>query len=484
MGCPATGVREDVPAWLLNSPMPVVIRAAGVVDDGPADPNPEFVPYERALPALDALAEATGGPLMPILMGWEREGPWVYPESLPPIGGSASFAAFTAAARERGWHAGTFCDGTRWVVGHRFSGYDGRDHFVAAGGPQSVTRTASGEPWAENWDADWRPSHPACLAVDRTREIAREYVATLAGELGLDMIQFFDQNLGGTTFPCYAEDHPHPSVPGPWMTSEMTAFMGEVHDTAVAAAATSRAGGTTPGAGPTVAISVESAPAEVHLGSIQLCDIRAVVEGHRATDPLWDGAVPLFHFLYHELLPIQGGFGWAPEPHHVALRNAWNLVIGELPGGVLTPSGRLLDRDTVNWAPWDAPVEDADAGLAVLRHGLALRRGAGRDHLVFGRMERTARVRGIPIVRWTHEGRPHAIPSLVHRTWRAPDGRLALVAANWTGRTVRFTVEDPRFAGGTWIVAGERVTRTGIQPGPTPLALPAFGCGLFLVDGA
>ena len=78
------------------------------------------------------------------------------------------------------------------------------------------------------------------------------------------------------------------------------------------------------------------------------------------------------------------------------MRNAWNLVIGELPGGVLTPSGRLLDRDTVNWAPWDAPVEDADAGLAVLRHGLALRRGAGRDHLVFGRMERTARVRGIP----------------------------------------------------------------------------------------
>ena len=79
---------------------------------------------------------------------------------------------------------GTFCDGTRWVVGHRFSGYDGRDHFVAAGGPQSVTRTASGETWAENWDAEWRPSHPGCSAVDRTREIARDYIATLAGELG------------------------------------------------------------------------------------------------------------------------------------------------------------------------------------------------------------------------------------------------------------------------------------------------------------
>src|SRR5258708_1571016 len=76
---------------------------------GPAAPNAAFVPYERLLPALDALAEATGGPVMPIPMAWEREGPWVYPESLPPVGGAASFAGFTAAARARGWHVGTFC---------------------------------------------------------------------------------------------------------------------------------------------------------------------------------------------------------------------------------------------------------------------------------------------------------------------------------------------------------------------------------------
>ena len=80
--------------------------------------------------------------------------------------------------------------------------------------------------------------------MDRTREIARDYVATLAGELGLDMIQFFDQNLGGSTFPCYAKDHPHSSVPGPWMTTVMTAFMGEVHGTAAQAAMTARGGET------------------------------------------------------------------------------------------------------------------------------------------------------------------------------------------------------------------------------------------------
>jgi hypothetical protein len=283
------------------------------------------------------------------------------------------------------------------------------------------------------------------------------------------MIQFFDQNLGGVTFPCYAEDHPHPGVPGPWMTSAMTAFMADVAATAARAAGPDR----------TTVISVESAPAEIHLGSIGLCDIRAVVDGHRASDPLWEGAIPLFHFLYHELLPIQGGFGWAPEPHHVAIRNAWNVVVGEMPGGVLTPDGRLLDRDTVNWAPWDDAIEDPAAGLTVLRSGLALRRGPARDLLVFGRMERTATVTGGEIRRWSHAGRDHAIPAVFHRTWRSPDGELGLVFANWTGDGQTVEVPDPRFADGCrWIEATRSPQASNVSAGPATVRLPAHGCGV------
>jgi hypothetical protein len=363
-------------------------------------------------------------------------------------------------------------------VGHTISGYDGRTTFEASGGPATVTRTHTGEMWQENWDVSWRPSYPACLGVPRTREIALAYVATLAGELGLDMIQFFDQNLGGVTFPCYAEDHGHPSVPGPWMTTAMTAFMNDLAMTAARAAGP---------ADRATAISVESAPAEIHLGSVGLCDIRAVVEGHHATDPLWDGAIPLFHFLYHEIVPIQGGFGWAPEPHHVALRNAWNVVIGEIPGGVLTPGGWLLDRDTANWAPWDAPTEDPAAGLAVLRAGLALRRGPARDLLVFGRMERTARVTGIATQRWTAGGRDHAIPAVVHRTWRGPDGTLGLVLANWTGEVQSVVVDDARFAhGGRWVESAgsaDQSLRSGTScdsAGTIVLRLPPHASGVLL----
>ena len=55
---------------------------------------------------------------------------------------------------------------------------------------------------------------PPVSAVARTREIAHAYVATLAGELGLDMIQFFDQNLGGVHVPVLCRG-PSPSDPSP-----------------------------------------------------------------------------------------------------------------------------------------------------------------------------------------------------------------------------------------------------------------------------
>jgi hypothetical protein len=88
-------------------------------------------------------------------------------------------------------------------------------------------------------------------------------------------------------------------------------------------------------------------------------------------------------------------------------------------------------------------------------------------------------------VRWTREGRHHAIPAIVHRTWRAPDGRLALVASNWTAETLSFEVDDPRFTDGcTWIVASDLISSIGVAPGRATLSLPAFGCGLFLVDEA
>ena len=73
----------------------------------------------------------------------------------------------------------------------------------------------------------------------------------------------------------------------------------------------------------------------------------------------------------------------------------------------------------------------------MLKSATALRRGPARDYLVFGRMMHPAQVEGIPTMRWQHGGRDHQIPAVFHSAWRAPDGRMGVVLANWTTDTQR-----------------------------------------------
>jgi hypothetical protein len=165
---PRLGERPDAPDWLLESPLHVVLRIQGELDSGPADINADFVPYERALLLLDRLADQVAAPVLPIIMAWERPGPWVYPDCFPVAGGDESLQAFTSAARERGWHVGTYCNGTRWVTGHKWTGYDGEAYYREQQGALSVCRLPDGTPWREDWDRAWRPSYMSCMGAPQT----------------------------------------------------------------------------------------------------------------------------------------------------------------------------------------------------------------------------------------------------------------------------------------------------------------------------
>ena len=116
--------RKDIPAWSVDSPVHITVRPQGELDMGPVFPVKEFLPYEKTLPLLQKIARRVEAPLSVIIMGWERGGSWVYPDCFPPIGGDESITRFTRAARERGWHVGSFCNGTRWVISHAWNGYD------------------------------------------------------------------------------------------------------------------------------------------------------------------------------------------------------------------------------------------------------------------------------------------------------------------------------------------------------------------------
>ena len=108
------------------------MRIQGELDFGPAEPNREFLPYSKIVPLLEKVSKRIDSPLVAVVMSWERPGPWIYPDCFPPAGGDESLSEFTQLARDRGWHVGSFCNGTRWVTQLFWSGYDGEKYFARA----------------------------------------------------------------------------------------------------------------------------------------------------------------------------------------------------------------------------------------------------------------------------------------------------------------------------------------------------------------
>jgi hypothetical protein len=453
--------RTDVPEWLLDSPPHITIRLQGYVDDGVAPPIEAFLPYEKCIPLLDAVATRVDAPLVAVLMSWERGGPWVYPDCFPPIGGDESMARFAAMARERGWHVGSFCNGTRWVTRHLFNGYEGEAFFRENGGERSVSRQSDGSLWPESWDQGWRPSYVQCMDNDMTRHIATEFVERLVG-WGMESIQFFDQNCNAATFPCFATDHGHPRIPGKWMARAMRRMMREFRQV------DARAGE----AG--VIHSTEMPCNETCLPLFQQSDVRV----SPPTSGLAD-FVPVYQYLYHECAILHGMMSFGPEPVSMAVRSAWNLVLGEITGGVLTGDGTLLNRDTINWAEWEPKVGSDEDSLEMMRTVTALRRGAARPFLVYGRMQRPADMQGIEVRRWERPGRKHELPVVAHSAWTDPEGRHGVVLANWTNepQTVRLT--DPRLPKGAVVTAvGRETTQAPLPPATGEVTIPALGCVL------
>jgi hypothetical protein len=462
--------RKDVPDWLLDSPPHIIVRIQGELDFGPAEPNKEFLPYPKIVPLLEKVSKRIDSPVVAIVMSWERPGPWIYPDCFPPAGGDESLSEFTKLARDRGWHVGSFCNGTRWVTQHFWSGYDGEKYFAEQNGEETVCRTHDQQPWRESWDPTWRPSYACCLGVARTREIADDFARRLFNG-GLDWLQFLDQNVGCATFPCFAADHGHSPAPGKWMNSGMQSLLESFRQ--IIAEETDKSQGKR-----TFVLSVESPPNEFFMSNFQVCDQRVVPPGHTGFGHAF---FPLYSYLYHEFLVIQGGFGSAPEPYHMPIRNAYNLVVGEIPGGVLTGDGLLLNRDTFNWAPWAPPVGNNDDSVAMLRSTTALRRGKAKDFLVFGRMQRPAEATGIKVIHWENDGQLHKIPAVFHSAWQSPQGRFGIILANWTNETQAVSLSDSRLGKQIAESISTQDVRTRSRQanlGKVPVSLPPLGCAL------
>jgi hypothetical protein len=150
--------------------------------------------------------------------------------------------------------------------------------------------------------------------------------------------------------------------------------------------------------------------------------------------------------------------------------------------------GRLQNWDPprgTRWMEWDRPAGDQDAAYAVLRNATAIRRGVGKDFLLFGRMLRPLHVSGINTRTWTLEGEANTAPAVEHATWQARDGRVAIALANWTYEEQPAVVDLSAYAEQTvtlHLCTGSAVEEEPITAGqPAIVSLPPHACAMLIV---
>lgn len=397
--------RSDCPKWLTDSAVGIMFPMRGQADwDGPATVNPEYTPATNALPYLEKLAGALESPLMPIVFNWEHGGPWVQPDAFPPIGGEAAMREFMAKAKERGWHPVIYGDGLCWVVWQKNTDYDGMAYFHAHGGESAVARRWDGELLQDVWP--WRRNYVVCVGAQGGRQMVVDMTRRMA-ELGPDVIQQFDQGPGPRA--CYATDHGHPPVPGPWMTKAFDSLIKRDIEAARSF-------------NPAVAMSCEGAPPETWLQDFQI----------------WDARIrncPLFSFLYHEYINgHEGLYTNRISDEALRLSVAKALVTGYMINFTLRDKGRIA----YDWdQPWTRAIPDQGAILDWANRTHQFRTGIARDYLVYGRMLRPWKVSNVA-ERDFGLGKE---PGVQSATWRAQDGRIGVVLANYADLGVSPQIE-------------------------------------------
>jgi hypothetical protein len=388
--------RKDIPKWITESPIGIMFPMRGQCDwDPPAAVNPEYTPAANALPYLEKVAAELEASLMPLVFNWEKAGPWVQPDSFPPVGGEASMRELMVKAKEKGWHPGIYGDGLNWVTWQRNTDYDGMPYFRAHGGEAASAVNWDGTPLAERAFA-WRASYTTCVATQGARQMVIDMTRQMA-ELGPAMVQQFDQGPGPKA--CYATNHGHPPVPGPWMIADFKDLLRADRDAARSA-------------NPEVAMSCEAAPPETFLQEFQI----------------WDARVrncPLYSFIYHEYgNGHEGLYTNRISDETLRLSVARALVTGYMVNFTLRDKGLI----TYDWdQPWTRAIPDQAAIFDWAKRVNQLRIGLARDYLIYGRMLRPWTVSKV-----THRDFGWGMEALVQSaTWQAQDGRIGVVLANF-----------------------------------------------------
>ena len=401
------------PEWLQKSPVVVVLAVRGGMNIGSGE-NP-YSDYQQAFPRLKQLSEEFDSPLLVLLMRWDQHGPWLPPYCWPPAGSLESYMKLRDLLHESGNYFGVYCSGTAYTVKSLMNDYDNTEVFEKERLSEYMCSGPHGE--VITTDPGLRTGTHFCLTEDFGNQIMLDQFRKIA-ESGVDYIQFFDQNLGCMNYPCYAENHQHPAVPGEWMTSSMQHLLAEMDAIAKSV-------------NPNLLIGTESSAAMPYLRYLPLNDARSQILVH------WGRPVPgnafVFHKFSNNFLGNQSPLWYLIDCLACPENLCWRIACGFSAGQMLTVT--LRSNGEISWGAADDPKQPApdQKSATVLIRNLNRMRREYPQFLRDGDAEKPISILncGTYTVHLRNNKGDRVVPSILLSAWRSPDGEFAEFMVNY-----------------------------------------------------
>lgn len=457
----------DLPDWWEKSPIVVVYPVRGEGADSKEITTSEYYPYTKATEYIKRLHEEFDAPMMPLLCHWEGTAPWAPPYVWPPYGDKDNFNEYVAQLHRNGDYIGIYCSGIAWT---QYSGIDknyNREKDFEENHLEEIMQV----------DADQilRPAmicglpikygYDMCPACEKTKQIAVGELEKIVSESDVDYVQFFDQNLGGATYPCYSVRHGHPRCPGKWQNDAMKEIFARMRGVMKKYGKQDK-----------VLIGCEADAAECFINDLRFNDSRHNI-GYFIGTP-----VSAYNFLFHEYVNNFMGnqnTSWvitdfAKYPDNLFYRFAHSFSQGDMLTVV------LKDKGKIHWdwcTPWDVVEVDQGQIKKFIRHLNDWRKYFGHDSLTFGRM---AKPNEVVCGRYKEEIYYHGMhdyPSVVTNKYIGTDGKSVQFLINYLGEPQEIGIRLPD-DGYEWIAdcRGVQRQRVKTENGLCVYTLPARTC--------
>ena len=415
---PKVAEDKSLPKWYHESPVVVVYPPRSVRGNGYYGPN-EFYPYENGIKYLDELSEAFDSKVMGMLAYWEGSAPWAPPYNWPPYGDVESFLNFVKLMHERGNTVGLYGSGLNWtdksLLVDEYDKTAERNDEVMCAKPNGSL--------CNNGLPGIRTGSNMCPSCKDTQDIAKKQAKEIE-KAGVDFFQLFDQDIGGLGCPCYSKAHNHPPVFGVWQVEEikrLDEYLSK-HTSLI--------------------IGTESCAADIFMKYLRFNDLRYNLNAAIGR------SVPAYEFVTHEYATNFMGnqcdydrfVPYDKNPDSFIFRLAYSFVAGDLLTVTMKSGGEL------HWSwgmSWLIPGPNRRDIITCIRNFNALRKGKANPYLAYGRMLRPypIKVSGDSFVLHRADGIDEIHSYVQTSLWKAPDGSIGLVCANFSREHRKVTPE-------------------------------------------